>query len=212
MRENKPVLPVLSVVRGKLFLRKEKFYLRNVTIAERLTTLSEHLAQEQAQLDELTRQEVLVRDSRNRAYASLGEETYAARVARLDQAKAALDEATSHFIEAQLQLRDEKEATLVALSRYGELRERAITTYDLLDDPITRLLDAMIAFWNVLDVETESRQLITKIGQSYLPHMLELSWSEWETLLAGNPAARAQLIKVRRGSIEQLKVHYLVKQ
>jgi hypothetical protein len=32
MRENKPVLPFSPFVRGKLFLRKGKFYLRNVTI------------------------------------------------------------------------------------------------------------------------------------------------------------------------------------
>jgi len=31
MRENEPVLLVLSVCDGKLFLRKVKFYVRNVT-------------------------------------------------------------------------------------------------------------------------------------------------------------------------------------
>ncbi len=31
MRENEPVLLVLSTYDGKLFLRKVKFYLRNVT-------------------------------------------------------------------------------------------------------------------------------------------------------------------------------------
>ena len=35
MRENEPVLLVLSVYDGKLFLRKGKFYLRNVKESRR---------------------------------------------------------------------------------------------------------------------------------------------------------------------------------
>ena len=34
MRENEPALLVLSTYDGKLFLRKVKFYLRNVTIVD----------------------------------------------------------------------------------------------------------------------------------------------------------------------------------
>ena len=36
MRENEPVLLVLSTYDGKLFLRKVKFYLRNVRVVSRL--------------------------------------------------------------------------------------------------------------------------------------------------------------------------------
>jgi len=179
-------------------------------MSERTATLSEQLAQEQSILDELVSKEGMIRDSRNRAFLALGEETYAAHIGRLDQAKAALDEATQRFIEANLLLAQEKEATYVALGQYGELREKAVHAYDLISDETTHILDAFAAFCDVL--ETDGHGLVWKIGQHSVAQELALgARPEWEMILS-NPNERKRILGAKRNAAQQLKRVYLDKQ
>lgn len=185
---------------------------RQAAITARVEALHPEIAQEQAAISELERKAGMVQTSRAAAWASLGKETYNARAAKLDELQDHLHTLTQQFVEAQLVLREEKEATLLALGSWGELREEAIGRYDLLDDPMSRLIQAMIEVWNVLATETESsREFYLRVGQSYAPSVLELTRAEWETLLSANPLVRAQLIKNKRSQVEQLKLNYLVK-
>lgn len=188
---------------------------RESEIAGRLQELQPLAHKEQAAFNDLAEQIGMVERSRKAAYAALGQEVYASKTAHLDQSKARLDELTAQLVEAHIAVRQAKEDMLSSLWNWAELREAAIKQYDLLEDPVTRFLDAVASLYTVAITETaDPHHFAWRIGNNarfYMPRELAIAEHEWLQIFQ-NPQEAERLLGAKRNFCEQFKAAYLDKQ
>ena len=176
---------------------------RLAEISRQLETLRTSIGSEQATATALSQQEAMVRISRDKSFAALGEELFASHTARLDQLRAHLDEVAAAFVNAQVALREAKDETYVALGQHAAQREKAIHQYDLLEDENTRIYDGFAALYDIL--EKNGEKLVHRIGTHHVLRDLAFTVPEMEQIIARpieySASSRQSAMPLSRSSI-----------
>jgi len=143
------------------------------TLAKRGPSLQRSLADNQALIAALDARTLALQAAREQAQEALGEETYQHVTAQLRTLKEQIQQQGRNLVDTKLELEAACQAACDTLSPWPQLSEQARTEYSMHEDATTRLLNAFLAFLDV--VEADGPAVPRQIGSHFVMTDLELT-------------------------------------